>query len=343
MTGATILVTGGAGYVGSHACLALRQAGYTPVVYDNLFRGHRWAVRFGPFEEGDILDGRRLAEAFARHRPAAVLHFAALTFVGESVADPALYYRTNVVGALTLLEAMKAAGVRDIVFSSTAAVYGTPAASPIPETAPRAPINPYGTTKLMIERALADYVAAYGFRAAALRYFNAAGADPEGLIGEDHDPESHLIPLVLDAAAGLRDSIAVFGDDYPTADGTCVRDYIHVLDLADAHVRALERLTGGSGADLLGVNLGTGQGASVREVIAAAQRVTGRPVPVRRAARRAGDPPALVADPTRAKSLLGWSAERPSLDGLIRDAWTWHRSHFDRIPSEDAASPTRTV
>jgi len=338
MTGATILVTGGAGYVGSHACLALQQAGYKPVVYDNLFRGHRWAVQFGPFEEGDILDGRRLAEVFARHRPAAVLHFAALTFVGESVADPALYYRTNVVGALTLLDSMRAAGVRDIVFSSTAAVYGTPSVSPIPETAPLAPINPYGTTKLAIEGALADHARAYGFRVAALRYFNAAGADPDGRIGEDHDPESHLIPLVLDAAAGRREAISVFGDDYPTADGTCIRDYIHVLDLAEAHVRALERLASGAGADLLGVNLGTGKGASVREVIETAERVTGRTIPVKHGARRAGDPPALVADPARAKSLLGWTAKRPSLDGLIGDAWTWHQAHFGSARAGRSAS-----
>jgi len=323
-----VLVTGGAGYVGSHACLALGEAGYQPVVYDDFSRGYRWAVRFGPSEEGNILDTRHLLDVFARHRPVAVLHFAALTYVGESVSEPALYYRNNVAGSLSLLDAMKASGVRNIVFSSTAAVYGAPPESPIPESAPLLPINPYGMTKLTVERMLADFVKAYGFKAAALRYFNASGADPEARIGEAHDPETHLIPLVLDAASGRRASISVFGDDYPTADGTCIRDYIHVLDLADAHIRALASLVGSADPTMLALNLGTGSGASVREVIETARRVTGRPIPTMRAPRRAGDPPELVADPARARSVLQWSARRPALETQIRDAWRWHQAHF---------------
>jgi UDP-glucose-4-epimerase GalE len=328
MNGNTVLVTGGAGYVGSHVCLALAAAGYRPVVYDNLSRGHRRAVQFGPFEDGDIGDGRRLREVFERHRPTAVLHFAALTYVGESMTDPAAYYRTNVAGSLSLLEAMRTAAVDTIVFSSTAAVYGTPKAMPIAESAALEPINPYGTSKLAVERMLADFARAYGFRATALRYFNAAGADPEARIGEDHDPETHLIPLVLDAALGRRDAITVFGEDYPTADGTCIRDYIHVLDLAEAHVRALAYLTERGEPTFLGLNLGTGEGCSVRAVIDAARRITGRPIPVRTGARRAGDPPELVADPARAMALLGWRPQRADLDSLVGDAWRWHRCHF---------------
>ncbi|MGE5538417.1 MAG: UDP-glucose 4-epimerase GalE [Gemmatimonas sp.] len=328
MTDKTVLVTGGAGYVGSHVCLALAAAGYRPVVYDNLSRGHRWAVQFGPLEEGEIGDARRLAEVFAKHRPSAVLHFAALTYVGESVSEPALYYRNNVAGTLTLLEAMRAADVRTIVFSSTAAVYGEPAVSPIPESVTLDPINPYGRSKLMAERVIGDFVAAYGFRAAALRYFNAAGADGDSRIGEDHDPETHLIPLVLDAAAGRRKSITVFGEDYPTEDGTCIRDYIHVLDLAEAHVRALAFLSGSGEARFLGLNLGTGSGASVRQVIDAARRVTGRDIPVQTGARRPGDPPALVADPSRAMAMLGWKPKRAALDTVVADAWKWHQRHF---------------
>jgi UDP-arabinose 4-epimerase len=328
MAESTVLVTGGAGYVGSHVCLALSEAGSRPVVYDNFSRGHRWAVRFGPVEEGELADGRRLADAFARHRPVAVLHLAALTYVGESMAEPALYYRNNVAGTLTLLEAMRAAGVGPIVFSSTAAVYGTPRTMPIPETAPLDPVNPYGASKLMAERLLADFVRAYSFRAAALRYFNAAGADPKARIGEDHRPETHLVPLALDAAAGRRAAISVFGEDYPTADGTCVRDYIHVLDLAEAHVRTLSRLIAAEEPRFLAFNLGTGAGASVREVIDAAQRIVGRPIARERAPRRDGDPPVLVADPSRAMAELGWRPTRAGLDDQIGDAWRWHRAHF---------------
>ena len=328
MTKGVILVTGGAGYVGSHTCLALHQAGYQPVVYDNLSRGYRWAVRFGPLEEGDILDTKRLIEVIARHKPTAVVHFAALTYVGESQSNPALYYRNNVAGTLSLLEAMRQTDIETIVFSSTAAVYGAPAVTRIPEDMPLLPINPYGTSKLMVERMLADFSCAYGFKAAALRYFNAAGADPNACIGEAHDPETHLIPLVLDAASGRRKNISVFGDDYPTPDGTCIRDYIHVLDLAEAHVRALSFLAAKTDPTILALNLGTGSGASVRNVIETTERITGHSIAVQMAPRRVGDPPVLVADPSRAKEILGWSASRTTLESQIRDAWKWHQMHF---------------
>lgn len=323
---AKVLVTGGAGYVGSHACKVLADAGYVPVTYDNLARGHRWAVKFGPLEEGDIHDRARLAEVFARHRPVAVMHFAAFAYVGESVARPDLYHENNVVGSLALLEAMGAAGVRCFVFSSTCAVYGTPAQMPITEDLPFAPVNPYGATKVEVEQALSRLDRAGALRYAALRYFNASGGAPAAGIGEDHDPETHLIPLALSAAAGTGAPLTVFGDDYDTPDGTCVRDYIHVLDLADAHVLALRHLL--AGGDSLRLNLGTGQGHSVREIIAATARVTGRAVPHVAGARRAGDPPTLVADPSLARKVLGWQARRVDIDGQIDDAWAWHRAHF---------------
>ncbi|HUC12230.1 MAG TPA: UDP-glucose 4-epimerase GalE, partial [Stellaceae bacterium] len=264
----SILVTGGAGYIGSHACKRLAHAGYRPVVYDNLSRGHREAVRWGPLVEGDLADGARLRAAIVEYRVAAVMHFAAYAYVGESVTNPALYYRNNLAGSLSLLEAMRESGVGEIVFSSTCATYGTPDIVPIRESAPQSPVNPYGETKLAIERALHWYGQAYGLRSVALRYFNAAGADPEGEIGECHEPETHLVPLVLQAALGQRSHIDIFGTDYPTPDGTAIRDYVHVDDLATAHLRALERLRGGG--DSIAVNLGTGSGCSVREVIVAA-------------------------------------------------------------------------
>jgi len=274
----TVLVTGGAGYVGSHACKALRTAGYLPVAYDSLVHGHEWAVKWGPLEKGGIEDRARLSDVLSRRKPSAVLHFAAFVAVSESVADPARYYRNNVAGTLTLLEAIREHGVRRFVFSSTCATYGIPREMPIPESHPQEPVNPYGTSKLVIERMLRDFAPAYGLRSAALRYFNAAGADPGCEIGESHDPETHLIPLVLGAAAGDRPEIVVFGNDYPTLDGTCVRDYVHVTDLADAHVRALEAIgrapTGASGT-FEAYNLGNNRGYSVKEVIAAAERVTG--------------------------------------------------------------------
>ena len=319
----SILVTGGAGYVGSHACKALAAAGYRPAVYDNLSRGHRAAVRWGPLVEGDLHDRATLMAALKSHRVDAVMHFAAFAYVGESVTDPDTYYRNNVAGTIALLGAMHEAGVRRIVFSSTCAVYGVPESLPIRETAPKAPLNPYGETKLAIEQALHWYGAAYGMRYAALRYFNAAGADPDGEIGENHDPETHLIPLVLRAALGSAPPVQIFGTDYPTPDGTAIRDYVHVADLADAHVRALRHLA--DGGDSIALNLGTGDGASVRAVIAAVERVAGRPVPQREAPRRPGDPPQLVADPAVARSVLGWQPRHSDLDTIVATALAWER------------------
>jgi UDP-arabinose 4-epimerase len=317
-----ILVTGGAGYIGSHACKALARAGYTPIAYDNLVYGHRDAVRWGPFVEGDLGDAARLADTLARHEVAAVIHFAAFAYVGESMEKPQLYFRNNVVNTLALLDVMLAAGLRHIVFSSSCATYGTPACVPITEDAPQHPVNPYGESKLICERAIHWYGEAYGMKYAALRYFNAAGADPDGEIGEAHDPETHLVPLVLATALGRRPQIDIYGTDYPTPDGSAVRDYIHVQDLAEAHVAALGHLLDG-GASLT-LNLGTGAGHSVREVIAAAERVTGRHIARREMARRAGDPPVLVADVARARASLGWQARMSGLDSILGTAWAWH-------------------
>jgi len=317
----SILVTGGAGYVGSHACKALAAAGYRPVVYDNLSRGHREAVRWGPLVEGDLHDSARLAEAFRTHQINAVMHFAAFAYVGESVANPDIYYANNVGGTLALLGAMRQSKVETIVFSSTCAVYGVPETLPIGETTAKGPLNPYGDTKLAIERVLHWYAGAYGLRYAALRYFNAAGADPDGEIGEDHEPETHLIPLVLRAALGRGEPISIFGTDYPTRDGTAIRDYIHVSDLAEAHLRALGHLA--AGGENAALNLGTGSGHSVREVIAAVERIAGRPVPRREVARRPGDPPELVADPALAQSRLGWQPRHSDLDTIIATALAW--------------------
>jgi UDP-arabinose 4-epimerase len=321
----SILVTGGAGYVGSHACKALAKAGYTPVVFDNLSRGHREAVRWGPLVAGELSDRTALVNAMRQHSVTAVMHFAAFAYVGESVTDPELYYRNNVIGTLNLLGAVREAGIGSIVFSSTCAVYGVPDEIPMRESAPLVPVNPYGETKLAIERALGWYGGAYGVRYAALRYFNAAGADPEGENGEDHDPETHVIPLAIRAALGQAGPISVFGTDYPTADGSAVRDYIHVTDLADAHVRAFEHLH--KGGDSAAINLGTGSGTSVLELIAAIERISGRKVPRELAPRRAGDPPALVADPGLADRLLGWRATHSDIDTIVRTALAWHRGH----------------
>jgi UDP-arabinose 4-epimerase len=315
-----VLVTGGAGYIGAHACKALAHAGHEPIVFDNLRTGHRRAVKWGPLEHGDLLDPAALARAFRTHHPDAVMHFAALAYVGESVAHPDLYYRTNVTGTLNLLDAMRAADVSRIVFSSTCATYGQPDTVPIAETTPQCPVNPYGRSKLMVEQVLADTCAAFGTAAIALRYFNAAGADPDGEIGEDHDPETHLIPLVLQAAAGMQPTIRVFGTDWPTPDGTCIRDYIHVSDLADAHVAAIERVEAGR---FSAFNLGVGKGASIREVIATARRVTGRPIVEESAPRRPGDPPELVADARAAHKALAWTPKRPGLETMIETAWAW--------------------
>jgi len=320
----SVLVTGGAGYIGSHACKALARAGYRPVVFDNISRGHREAVRWGPLVEGDIADRSRLAGTLDEHRVSAVMHFAAYAYVGESVSDPAMYYRNNLGGTLSLLDAMREAGVDKIVFSSTCATYGTPDSIPIRETAPQLPVNPYGETKLASEGALHSYGQAYGLRSVSLRYFNAAGADPGGEIGELHAPETHLVPLVLQTALGQRSHVDVYGTDYPTPDGTAIRDYIHVQDLAEAHLRALEYVLAGKGTAAL--NLGTGSGHSVREVIRVAEAISGRRVQCHDAARRAGDPPVLVADPSLAAELLGWRAQISDLETIIRTALAWHMS-----------------
>lgn len=322
----TVLVAGGAGYVGAHACLALAEAGYAPVVYDNLSNGHARAVQWGPLEVGDIRDGARLDEVIASHGPIAILHFAALIEVGESVKFPGRFYENNVSGTLSLVEAARRAGVDKLVFSSTCATYGDPVQLPMDETHPQSPLNPYGRTKLMIEQALADYDTYTGFRSVSLRYFNAAGADEEGRIGESHEPETHAIPLALQTALGLREHFSLFGDDYDTRDGTAVRDYVHVLDLADAHVRALNYLL--DGGETTAFNLGTGTGTTVRELIAAIQRTTNRALPVQTTGRRQGDAPSLVADSTRAKSVLGWEPRR-SLDDIVRTAWKWHATTTD--------------
>jgi UDP-glucose-4-epimerase GalE len=319
-----VLVTGGAGYIGSHACKVLARTGYRPVVFDDLSRGHREAVRWGPLVEGNLAERGKLAEALDRHRVSVVMHFAAYAYVGESVTDPALYYANNLGGSLALLESMREVGVDKIVFSSTCATYGIPAEVPIRETIPQLPVNPYGETKLAIERALHWYGEAYGLRWVSLRYFNAAGADPESEIGERHEPETHLVPLVLEAALGERPQIDIYGTDYPTPDGTAIRDYIHVQDLAEAHLRALERLSAGGQSAAL--NLGTGRGHSVREVIRAAEAVSGKSIPCRETARRPGDPPVLVADPGLAAKLLGWRAQVSDLDTIVRTALAWHVS-----------------
>ena len=319
----TVLVTGGAGYIGSHACKALAAAGYTPVAYDNLVYGHEWAVRWGPLEKGDILDPVRLSELMKQYKPFAVMHFAAFAYVGESVAEPAKYYRNNVTGTLTLLEAMRAHDVRNIVFSSSCATYGIPDTVPICEDAPQKPVSPYGASKLMSERILADFGAAYGMKSVALRYFNAAGADPQGETGEDHDPETHLVPLVLDAAAGAHPHIMILGNDYDTPDGTCIRDYIHVTDLASAHVLALQQLEKGTLNQAY--NLGTGVGVSVLQVIEAARRVTSRDIPVVIGPRRPGDPAKLFAQAIRAQTDLGWRPRFSTIEEIIGTAWAWRQ------------------
>ncbi len=317
----SVLVTGGAGYIGAHACRALAQAGYLPVAYDSLVYGHERAVRWGPLERGDILDRARLDEVIVQHQPIAIMHFAAFAYVGESITNPGKYYRNNVMGSLALIEAARDHGIGRFVFSSTCATYGMPDRLPIDEDAPQQPINPYGASKLMVERMLDDFGAAHGMRSIALRYFNAAGADPDGEIGESHDPETHLIPLVLDAASGCRPHITIFGTDYDTPDGTCIRDYIHVTDLADAHVKALQALE--AGAPSRAYNLGHGQGYSVREVIAAVERITALEVPSVIGPRRPGDPAALVSDASRARDELDWQPRLADLDEIIGTAWGW--------------------
>jgi len=323
-----ILVTGGAGYIGSHACKALKRAGFTPVVYDNLITGWQDAVKFGPFEQGDLIDRARLDQVFAKYQPVAVMHFAALSQVGEAMSQPGRYWANNVGGSLNLIEASVAAGCLDFVFSSTCATYGEHDNVVLDENTPQQPLNAYGASKRAVEDILTDFEAAYGLRSVIFRYFNVAGADPEAEVGEFHRPETHLVPLMLDAIEGKRDALTVFGTDYDTPDGTCIRDYVHVCDLVDAHVLGLKWLQDGKGSRVF--NLGTGTGFSVREVINQSRSVTNREVPYTLGPRRAGDCTKLVSGSTRAELELGWSPSRSTLDIMIKDAWAWHQSgHYE--------------
>lgn len=318
-----ILIVGGAGYIGSHINKELNKQGYKTVVFDSLIKGHKEAVKWGDFFEGDLNDIEKLREVFKKYPIEAVLHFAAFIEVGESVKDPQKYYKNNVANTLNLFQVMLENDVKKIIFSSTAATFGNPQYTPIDEKHPQVPINPYGQAKLMVEKILADYDTAYDLKYIALRYFNACGADLETEIGENHDPESHLIPLILDAAAGKREDIKIFGTDYPTTDGTGIRDYVHVADLAQAHILALKKLMDGGESD--NFNLGNGGGFSVRQVIEAAKKITGIDFKVTEVERRAGDPPILVADSTKAKNILGWQPQYADLETIIDSAWKWHQ------------------
>ena len=318
----SILIVGGAGYIGSQTAKLCAQAGLAPVVLDNLVFGHRWAVKWGPLVEGDLADPAVPARVIQEYKVTAVIHFAAYAYVGESMTDPGKYFRNNVASTLNLLDAMVKHGVRDIVFSSTCATYGEPQRVPIDEDHPQSPVNPYGESKLAVEKILHWYQVAHQIRYAALRYFNAAGADPDGEIGEEHDPETHLIPLAIKAALGKRGALDIYGTDYPTPDGTAIRDYIHVADLGDVHLAALRRLE--SGTPSLRLNLGTGRGHSVREVIRSVEKVSGRQVPTREVGRRAGDPPALVADARKAAEVLDWRPRYAELDTIVSHAFRWH-------------------
>jgi UDP-arabinose 4-epimerase len=319
----SILVTGGAGYIGSHTCKALRQAGFTPIVYDDLSRGNPEAVKWGELVTGQLADQALLRATLRNCRPAAVVHFAAYAYVGESTENPALYHRNNVGGTAELIAAMHDCGVRHVVFSSSCAVYGVPRAIPIGEDTPLEPVSPYGATKVACERMLRDCASAGTLNFVALRYFNAAGADPDGEVGECHVLETHVIPLILDAAAGDIPAFNIFGDDYPTPDGTCIRDYVHVSDLADAHVQAVRDLLGGGSS--VALNIGTGRGWSVRELVDIARNVTGCDIPVRISPRRPGDPPALVSDSGRARTRLGWVPRYPDAVQQIAHAWSWRQ------------------
>ncbi len=330
-TKSTVLVTGGAGFIGSHTCKMLRHNGFLPVTYDNLSTGNENAVRFGPLVRADVRDAAAVADALRAHNVSAVMHFAASAYVGESMRNPALYYDNNAGGMIGLLEGCRRAGVGTIVFSSSCATYGVPDQMPITENTPQVPINPYGRTKLICEMMLRDYAAASGLRYAALRYFNAAGADPAGELGEAHAPETHLIPLAMLAASGRGPALSVFGTDYPTADGTCVRDYIHVNDLARAHVLALQHVLAGKPS--LAVNLGSGTGISVRQILREIERLTGQVVPMVNAARRAGDPASLVADPGLARKTLGFQTECSDLPNILRDAAPWFGLTVAGVPA----------
>jgi len=318
-----VLVTGGAGYIGSHTCKALAAAEYVPVVLDNLSAGHAWAVKWGPFVKGDINDVELLSQTIKQFDIKATIHFAAFAYVGESVNEPRKYFQNNVSNTLVLLNTLLDRGVKKFVFSSSCATYGVPNVLPITEEHAQNPINPYGESKLFAERILESYDSAYDLRYACLRYFNAAGADPEGELGEDHNPETHLVPLVIAAALGQRSTIEIFGTDYDTKDGTAVRDYVHVNDLADAHVKALNHLL--AGGQSLKVNLGTGQGHSIRDVILAVEAVSQRPVRVTEGPRRPGDPPSLIANPNLGQTLLNWKPLRSDLGTIVQTAWQWHR------------------
>jgi UDP-arabinose 4-epimerase len=320
----SILITGGAGYIGSHACKAVSAAGYRPVVLDNMSYGHEWAVQWGPMEQGDIRDQGFVERVIDQWNVTAVIHFAGLIQVGESVVNPEIYYQHNVGGTLSLLAAMRTKGLEQIVFSSTCAIFGLPETVPLSEDLPQHPINPYGSSKAMVEQMLQDFGTAYGMRSTALRYFNASGSDPAARIGEAHEPESHLIPLAIGAARGQRPPLKIFGDDYPTPDGTCIRDYVHVDDLADAHVLALAWLIEHPGFNTF--NLGNGAGYSVRQVIDTVQRVSGLSVPHTMGPRRIGDPPILVADSAKARDILGWHPKQASLEEVIGSAWRWHNT-----------------
>jgi UDP-glucose-4-epimerase GalE len=322
MSKRAVLVTGGAGYIGSHTCKALALSGRLPVALDNMVHGHKAAVRWGPLVDGDIRDRGLVERTIREHRVDAVVHFAAHAYVGESMHDPGKYFGNNAAGSLALLEAARACGVGRVVFSSTCATYGIPESLPIHDAHAQRPINPYGESKLFVERALHWYGVAHGLRSVALRYFNAAGADPDGEIGEDHDPETHLIPLAIGAALGTSAPLQIYGTDYPTPDGTAVRDYVHVTDLADAHVRALDYLE--AGGESTALNLGTGRGHSVHQVVAAVERAARRALPRREAARRPGDPASLVAAPGRSREVLGWAPQRSELEAIIATAWRWH-------------------
>jgi UDP-glucose-4-epimerase GalE len=317
-----ILVTGGAGYIGSHTCKALAHQGHTVVVYDNLSTGHRELVRWGDFVYGDILDTQRLRACIRQHRIEGIIHFAASAYVGESVIDPGKYFRNNVCGTLSILDAMRDEGVPYIVVSGTCAVYGSPEKMPITEDTPTNPINPYGASKLFMERMLADYEKAHGIKWMSLRYFNAAGCDPDGETGEWHEPETHLIPRALMAAMGQIPALEIFGDDYPTPDGTCIRDYVHVSDLADAHVRGIDSLARGGQSQ--SINLGTGQGFSIHEIITSAEQTSRKTIPRVTSPRRHGDPACLVADPSSAEKILLWQARNSNLENILYSAWTWH-------------------
>ena len=320
-----ILVIGGAGYIGSHMCKYLANNGYNPIAFDNLVYGHRQAVKYGPLIEGSISDSKLIMHVFSEYQIAAVMHFAAFCYVSESVTEPVKYYRNNVANTLNLLEAMVEKNVNSFIFSSSCSTYGEPVEIPITEQHPQNPINPYGRTKLMVEQILDDFKDAYGLESVCLRYFNAAGADPDGELGEDHDPETHIIPLALQIVLGQRNTINIFGDDYPTRDGTCIRDYIHVNDLAQAHFLALERILKGLPGGKY--NLGNGNGFSVKEVIEIAHNVTGRSIPSKIVERRPGDPAILVSSSEKAINELGWKPQFPNLDVIIETAWRWHRNH----------------